>query len=96
MRLGILEKFNLADDFELSQSYLFFWDKFEKCNYFLENVLLTANQRLDGRLVQHLLKEPISDGGEDVSCGGYDAYDGISQQLGMSFVARASPNPNLK
>lgn len=49
---------------EQSQSYLFFWDKFEKCNYFLENVLLTANQPLDGRLVQHLLKEPICDGGE--------------------------------
>lgn len=46
-----------------SQSYLFFWDKFEKCNYFLENVLLTKDRPLDGRLLQHLLKEPICDGG---------------------------------
>lgn len=48
---------------EQSQSYLFFWDKFEKCNYFLENVLLTKDRPLDGRLLQHLLKEPICDGG---------------------------------
>lgn len=46
-----------------SQSYLFFWDKFEKCNYFLENVLLTKDRPLDGRLLQNLLKEPICDGG---------------------------------
>lgn len=50
--------------FQQSQSYLFFWDKFEKCNYFLENVLLTVDRPLDGRLVQHLLKEPICDGGK--------------------------------
>ncbi|CAN0131995.1 unnamed protein product [Ascophyllum nodosum] len=64
MRLGVIAKFNLTDDFELSPSYLFFWDKFEKSNYFLENVLLTADRPLDGRLLQHLLKEPICDGGQ--------------------------------
>lgn len=51
-----------------SQSYLFFWDKLEKCNYFLENVLLTKDKPLDGRLLQHLLKEPICDGGKHGSC----------------------------
>lgn len=52
-----------AQNTKQSQSYLFFWDKWEKCNYFLENVLLTKDKPLDGRLLQHLLKEPICDGG---------------------------------
>ncbi len=38
MRHGIQAQFKIKD-FELSQNYTFFWDKFEKSNYFYENVL---------------------------------------------------------
>jgi len=31
-------------DFELSQSYLFFWDKVERANIFYDNILRTADQ----------------------------------------------------
>jgi bleomycin hydrolase len=62
-RVAIMRKYNLKE-FELSQSYLFFYDKLEKSNYFLENILETAEEPLDSRLVQTLLKEPISDGGQ--------------------------------
>ncbi|KAI2617114.1 peptidase C1B, bleomycin hydrolase [Hypoxylon sp. NC1633] len=62
-RVAIMKKYNL-DSFELSQAYLFFWDKLEKSNYFLENIIDTADQPLDERLVQRLLADPISDGGQ--------------------------------
>lgn len=61
-----MKRHNL-DSFELSQAYLFFWDKLEKANYFLEQILDTADEDLDSRLVQTLLGQPVSDGGQWVS-----------------------------
>lgn len=58
-----MKKYNL-DSFELSQSYLFFWDKLEKSNWFLEQIVDTATEDLNGRLVQHLLGDIVSDGGQ--------------------------------
>lgn len=58
-----MQKYRLSE-FELSQAYLFFWDKLEKANWFLEQILDTAGEDLDGRLVQHMLREPLSDGGQ--------------------------------
>ena len=34
IRLSMIKKYNLEEDFELSQNYLFFWDKLEKSNFF--------------------------------------------------------------
>lgn len=62
-RVAIMKKYNIAS-FELSQAYLFFWDKLEKANFFLENVIDTADEDLEGRLVQTLLAGPVSDGGQ--------------------------------
>ena len=63
-----MKRYNLKD-FELSQSYLFFWDKLEKANWFLEQILDTVNEPLDGRLVQELLGDPVGDGGQwDMVC----------------------------
>lgn len=50
--------------FELSQSYLFFYDKYEKANYFYENIIKTADLDLDSREVAHLLQTPQEDGGQ--------------------------------
>ena len=58
-----MRKHNIAE-FELSQAYLFFWDKLEKANYFLEQILDTVAEPLDGRLVQTLLASPVGDGGQ--------------------------------
>ncbi|MFD1485183.1 aminopeptidase C [Lacticaseibacillus baoqingensis] len=63
MRHGIQAQFKLKD-FELSQNYTFFWDKFEKSNYFYENVLKTADQPLDSRKVAFLMTTPQQDGGQ--------------------------------
>ena len=43
MRLNLAEKYNL-DDFEFSQNYFMFWDKLEKANYFLENIIKTFKE----------------------------------------------------
>lgn len=58
-----MKKYNL-EHFELSQSYLFFWDKVEKANYFLESVLETSDEDVDSRLVSSLMAQPVSDGGQ--------------------------------
>lgn len=58
-----MKKHNLSS-FELSQAYIFFWDKLEKANWFLEHIIDTADEDLDGRLVQTLLRSPVGDGGQ--------------------------------
>ena len=62
-RVALMKRHNL-DKFELSQAYLFFYDKLEKANFFLENILDTAGEDLDGRLVKELMSQPVSDGGQ--------------------------------
>jgi len=63
LRLEAMKELNL-EQFELSQSYLMFWDKLEKANFFLENIIETRNEPLDGRLVMWLLDYPLPDGGQ--------------------------------
>jgi len=62
-RMTAAKEMNL-EDFELSQNYLMFWDKFEKANYFLENILQTLNEPTEGRLISWLRQDPLQDGGQ--------------------------------
>lgn len=62
-RMAAAEEMNL-EDFELSQNYLMFWDKLEKANFFLENILSTLDEPTDGRLIAWLMGSPIQDGGQ--------------------------------
>jgi len=62
-RIYLGRKYNLKQ-FEFSQSYFMFWDKLEKANYFLENIISTMDESRDGRLIMHLLTNPIQDGGQ--------------------------------
>ncbi len=50
--------------FEFSQNYLFFWDKLEKANLFLESIIRTADRPVSDREVEWLLKHPFPDGGQ--------------------------------
>ncbi|XP_020818953.1 bleomycin hydrolase isoform X2 [Phascolarctos cinereus] len=63
MRLPFMKKLNI-EEFEFSQSYLFFWDKVERCYFFLNAFVETAEEPEDGRLVQYLLTNPANDGGQ--------------------------------
>ena len=58
MRVEVMKKLNL-ETFELSQNYPLFWDKLEKSNYFLESILDTLDEPLNGRLVSFLLAAPL-------------------------------------
>ncbi|KAF2874630.1 bleomycin hydrolase [Massariosphaeria phaeospora] len=62
-RVAIMKKYKLSS-FQLSQSYLFYWDKIEKANYFLESILDTVGEDIDSRLIQALLASPVGDGGQ--------------------------------
>ena len=62
-RVGAMKKMNLKD-FEFSQNYMFFWDKFERANYFLEQIIDTTDRDVDDRTVAFLLDYPIDDGGQ--------------------------------
>lgn len=58
-----IEKKLGIDSFELSQSYLYFYDKLEKSNSFYEQVIATAHDPLDDRLVTRMFYSPQADGG---------------------------------
>ena len=62
-RHKLISDLNL-DNFELSQAHTFFWDKYEKSNWFLEQVIATADQELGSRKVKFLLYVPQQDGGQ--------------------------------
>ncbi|CAO3638384.1 unnamed protein product [Cunninghamella echinulata] len=64
LRLAMINKYKLKDDFELSQSYLFFYDKLEKANWFLENMIDLAHEDINDRVVQYLFTAPVNDGGQ--------------------------------
>ena len=63
MRLEVVKKLNL-NNFEFSQNYFMFWDKLEKANYFLENIIKTRDEDYESRLIMHLVKAPVQDGGQ--------------------------------
>ncbi|MEC7984978.1 MAG: C1 family peptidase [Myxococcota bacterium] len=63
LRVGAMEKMN-RKEFEFSQNYTLFWDKFERANFFLEEMIRTADRDTDDRFVAFLLQTPLSDGGQ--------------------------------
>lgn len=81
LRAAIAGKWNL-DQFELSQNYLMFWDKLEKSNYFLENILSTLDEATDSRLVTWLLTDPLPDAGQwDMFVSLVEKYGSVPKQV---------------
>lgn len=76
MRTRIIDRYNLKT-LELSQAYPLFFDKVEKSNWFLENILDTLDEPLSGRLMAHLLADPISDGGQ------WDMFRALVRKYGV-------------
>lgn len=74
-RVDTMAKLNVKT-FEFSQNYTLFWDKLEKANYFLESIIETVKEPLNSRLVQHLLMDPIQDGGQ------WDMFSGLLEKYG--------------
>ena len=63
LRRSIIKNHNLDDNFELSQNYLFFWDKMERCNVFMEKMIKLKKKSLYNEAVVDNLRSPVSDGG---------------------------------
>lgn len=62
LRYELMHRWNL-EDFEFSETYLFFWDAMEKSNTYLENVLRTLDEATDSRLFEAINWGPSDDGG---------------------------------
>ena len=76
MRFGLIKKYNL-ENYEFSQAYPLFWDKLEKSNYFLENILATLDEETGSRIVAFLLTAPLNDGGQ------FDMFAGLVVKYGV-------------
>ena len=59
----IASKCNM-NNFELSQSYLAFYDRLEKANYLLESVIELIDKDYDDRTLAFLLQNGVGDGGQ--------------------------------
>jgi len=81
IRYGIMKRLKLKE-FQLSQSYLFFWDKLNKANYYLELMIEHAELPVDDRLINHLSDDLISDGGQwDMVVNLIEAYGLVPQSI---------------
>ena len=78
MRVPFMKKYNL-EEFEFSQTYLFFWDKVERANYLLNAFVECARKKetYEGRLIHHLLFNPSEDGGQ------WDMLTNIIEKYGV-------------
>ncbi|MGY8753617.1 MAG: aminopeptidase C [Phycisphaerales bacterium] len=63
LRVPAMKKMNVKE-FEFSQNWAMFWDKFERANWFLQNIIDTADCEVDDRTVAFILGDPIGDGGQ--------------------------------
>lgn len=51
-----------CDDIELSQNYLYFYEKLERANLYLEAIIRTKDSAYTARTVEFLLKQNVQDG----------------------------------
>ena len=71
-------------EFEFSQNYAMYYDKLERVNYFLKDMacLVEAGEPEDSRLVQHLLREVMGDGGQwTMAMNVYKKYGAVPKDL---------------
>lgn len=65
LRTHVIKNYNLKEDeFQVAQAYLFFYDKLERANFALDNLIDTAEEDLDSRIVSYILSDPVGDGGQ--------------------------------
>ena len=81
-------------NFEFSQSYVFFWDKFERANWFLTDIIATSGEPVDGRLVQFLLGDVLGDGGQwDMAVSVYMKYGLVPKEVMPESEASTNSRP---
>ena len=89
-RHKMISSFQL-EDFELSQAHTFFWDKYEKSNWFLEQIIATADQEIGSRKVKFLLDTPQQDGGQwDMVVSLFEKYGVVPKSVYPESVASSN------
>ena len=76
LREAICKKYNL-EDFEISQNFIAFYDKLEKCNYIMENLIELKDRDIDDRERYHILTRGLKDGGQ------WELFANIVNKYGM-------------
>ncbi|KIJ67907.1 hypothetical protein HYDPIDRAFT_107440 [Hydnomerulius pinastri MD-312] len=93
IRYEVMKKLKLKD-FQCSQSYLFFWDKLNKSNYYLELSIENADLPVDDRLVNFLANDLISDGGQwDMVVNLLETYGLVPQPVYPESYHSSASNP---
>ena len=70
------KKINVSE-IELSQSFVSFYDRFEKINYLLEAIIELKDAKHDDRTLAHLLQNGVGDGGQ------WDMFVSIIKKYGV-------------
>jgi bleomycin hydrolase len=76
LREQIGKKLNV-DSFELSQSWLAFWDKFERVNYYIEAIVDSAALPSNSRTVDYIVETGVHDGGQ------WDMFVNVVKKYGV-------------
>ena len=76
MREKIAKDLNIKG-FELSQSYIAFYDRLEKVNYLLETLIELKDKDHDDRTLSYILKSGLSDGGQ------WDMFTSLVKKYGV-------------
>lgn len=76
LREMIASQLNLGE-FELSQSYVAFYDRLEKCNYVMETIIELLDKDYDDRTLTFVLQSGIGDGGQ------WDMFVNVVNKYGL-------------
>lgn len=76
LREIVAKKYNIKE-FELSQNYVAFYDKLEKCNYLLESVIKLRKNEKEQRTLDTILQRGIEDGGQ------WDLFVNVVKKYGI-------------
>ena len=76
LRERVAKEKNL-ENFELSQAWLAFWDKFERANYYLESIIELIDRDTDDRTLSFIIQNGVSDGGQ------WDMFVNVIEKYGI-------------
>lgn len=89
-RHKLISDFKL-ENFELSQAHTFFWDKYEKSNWFMEQIIATADLEIGSRKVKFLLDTPQQDGGQwDMVVALFEKYGVVPKSVYPESVSSSA------
>ncbi len=77
LREMIAKKAHIKDMFEISQNYIAFYDKLEKCNFVMESIIDLIDENPSDRKLDFILQNGVGDGGQ------WDMYVNLVKKYGV-------------